>query len=160
MSDNKISPDLLSAGRGSVTRNAASAPPLTARVVAWLRAGHFDQLLAVGAAAPERSPLAAHEARLTSPRERESIARALRTAVHDARAHVNPLSSRIPLHLTNIADAEDLIDAVTLRLHSPRPVSARGMARLRRLLSDGCGPLYRFGRGDLRGRLGAALAEL
>jgi hypothetical protein len=34
------------------------------------------------------------------------------------------------------------------------------MARLRVVLSDGCGPLYQFGRGDLSGRLGAALAEL
>jgi hypothetical protein len=53
-----------------------------------------------------------------------------------------------------------VIDAVTLRLHSPRPVAARGMARLRQLMSDGTGPMYRYGRGDLEGRLGAALAAL
>lgn len=47
-----------------------------------------------------------------------------------------------------------------LRLHSPRPVTARGMARLRLLLADGGGPLYRFGRGDLEGRLMAAFAAL
>jgi hypothetical protein len=69
-------------------------------------------------------------------------------------------SSRIPLHPRNIAAAEELIDAITLRLHSPRPVSARGMARLRRVLSDGAGPLYWYGEGDLGGRLGAALAAL
>ena len=34
------------------------------------------------------------------------------------------------------------------------------MARLRQVLSDGAGPLYRYGRGDLGGRLGAALAAL
>jgi hypothetical protein len=70
------------------------------------------------------------------------------------------MSSRVGLHTTNIEAAEDVIDAITLRLHSPRPVSARGMARLRVTLSDGCGPMYRYGRGDLRGRLGAALAAL
>jgi hypothetical protein len=64
------------------------------------------------------------------------------------------------VHSKNIAAAEDLIDTITLRLHSPRTVSARGMARLRLVRSDGGGPMYRFGRGDLRGRLGAALAEL
>ena len=64
------------------------------------------------------------------------------------------------MHADNIAAAEDVIDAITLRLHSPRPVSARGMARLRVVLSDGCGPMYRYGRGDLSGRLGAALAAL
>ncbi len=64
------------------------------------------------------------------------------------------------MNIPNITAAEHLIDQVTLRLHSPRPVSALGMARLRLILSDGTGPLYRFGRGDLAGRLGAALAEL
>jgi hypothetical protein len=39
-------------------------------------------------------------------------------------------------------------------------VNALGVARLRQLLSDGCGPLYRYGRGDLEGRLGAALAAM
>ena len=62
--------------------------------------------------------------------------------------------------MPNITAAEDVIDQITLRLHSPRPVNARGMARLRLLLSDGDGPVYRFGRGDLEGRLGAALAAL
>lgn len=65
-----------------------------------------------------------------------------------------------PLHRTNIAAAEDVIDAIALRLRSDRPVGVRGMARLRRVLSDGRGPFYRYGRGDLRGRLGAALAAL
>jgi hypothetical protein len=64
------------------------------------------------------------------------------------------------VHSTNVAAAEDLIDTITLRLHSPRPVSARGMARLRVVMSDGCGPLYERGLGDLSGRLGAALAAL
>jgi hypothetical protein len=64
------------------------------------------------------------------------------------------------MHRANIASAEALIDEVTLRLHAPRPVSARGMARLRQLLSNGTSPLFRHGRGDLAGRLGAALAAL
>jgi hypothetical protein len=92
--------------------------------------------------------------------EREAIARALRLTVRDARTGSTPRSPRIPVNPSNIAAAEDLIDAITLRLRSPRPVSARGMARLRVVMSDGYGPLYRYGRGDLSGRLGAALAEL
>ena len=69
-------------------------------------------------------------------------------------------SGRLPMHRANIASAEALIDEVTLRLHAPHPVSARGMARLRQLPSHGTSPLYRYGRGDLAGRLGAALAAL
>jgi hypothetical protein len=68
--------------------------------------------------------------------------------------------SRVPLNTPNITAAEDRIDEVTLRLHSPRPVAARGLARLRLVLADGAGPMYRYGFGDLEGRLGAALAAL
>ncbi len=70
------------------------------------------------------------------------------------------MSSRIALNVPNITAAQDRIDQVTLRLHSPRPVTSRGVARLRVLLADGAGPMYRYGRGDLEGRLGAALAAL
>ncbi len=59
-----------------------------------------------------------------------------------------------------LAPAQDRIDEITLRLHSPRPVTPRGIARLRVLLADGVGPMYRYGTGDLEGRLGAALAAL
>jgi hypothetical protein len=157
---NNKSPDLPSTASDVVRHTPAPRPSLAARVTARLRAHRLDRQLAVGVQAPAGSALAVHQARVTSVAEREAIARALRLAERDARAGGNPRSSRIPVHPTNIAAAEDLIDTITLRLHSPRPVSARGMARLRVVLSDGCGPLYRFGRGDLSGRLGAALAEL
>lgn len=161
MPNNRISPDLRSTASDALRRTTAPRrPSLAARVTARLRAYHLDRQLAVGVPAPAGSALAVHQARLTSVAEREAIARALRRAVHDADTGVAPLSSRIPLHPINIAAAEDLIDTIALRLHSPRPVSARGMARLRLVLSDGCGPMYRFGDGDLRGRLGAALAAL
>lgn len=160
MPNNKISPDRSSAASDVRRRSAAPRPSVVARVTARLRAYQFDRQLAVGVPAPAGSALAVHEARLTSLAERESIARTLRRAVHDTRVGATPLSARIPVHFNNIAAAEDLIDAITLRLHSPRPVSARGMARLRVVLSDGCGPMYESGRGDLSGRLGAALAAL
>lgn len=160
MPNNKISPDYFSAASDVRRRSAAPRPTLVARVTARLRAYQFDRLLAVGVPAPEGSALAVHEARLTSVAERESIAWALRQAVHDAHAGNTVVSARIPVHSNNVAAAEDLIDAITLRLHSPRPVSARGMARLRVVMSDGCGPLYEHGPGDLSGRLGAALAAL
>jgi hypothetical protein len=143
--------------------SATAAPPrptVRARLIARAMAGAFDRRVAVGVPAAPGSALAVHYHRLTSTAERETVARALRRIGRDARSPGPLMSSRIPLHLPNIAAAEDMIDAATLRLHSPRPVAARGMARLRALLADGAGPLYRYGRGDLVGRLGAALAEL
>ena len=101
-----------------------------------------------------------HAARLTSVAERQAVAGVLRRAVRDAKGIRATHSGRVPLRRTNIASAEALIDEVTLRLHAPHPVSPRGMARLRQLLSDGTSPLYRHGRGDLTGCLGAALAAL
>ena len=101
-----------------------------------------------------------HAARLSSGAERHAVARALRRAVRDAKDTRATRSGRVPMHRANIASAEALIDEVTRRLHAHHPVSPRGMARLRQLLSDGAGPLYRHGCGDLAGRLSAALAAL
>nr|MDT0523960.1 hypothetical protein [Streptomyces sp. DSM 41633] len=115
---------------------------------------------AVGAPTPPGSALAARATRLTSISEREAVARVLRRCAREAANDTLLWSSRIPLHRKNIAAAEAKIDAIALRLHSPLPVAARGMARLNRVLNDGLGPLYAFGHGDLDGRLGAALAAL
>jgi hypothetical protein len=158
MANNEIS-HIRSAAPDTMRGDAATRASLAARITARLRADKFDHLLAVGVPAPAGSALAVHQARLTSTAEREAIAQALRRALCDA--HTGAVfSSRIPVHPRNIAAAEDVIDRITSRLHSPRPVHARGMARLRRVLSDGCGPFYWYGKGDLGGRLGAALAEL
>ena len=160
MSDKRISPDVLSSATDAARWGAAPRASIAAHLIARLRAGKFDRMLAVGVPAPQGSALAVHEARVTSVTEREAIARALRRSVLDAKTGGTPLSARIPVHADNVVEAEDVIDAITLCLHSPRPVSARGMARLRNVLSDGLGPMYEYGRGDLKGRLGAALAEL
>lgn len=133
-------------------------PRLTARLAARLRAHAFDRRLAVGVPADPGSALAAHTARVTSAAERQALARALRQVRQRADA---PLwSSSVPVHADNVAAAGQLIDRLITRLETPGPVGARGMARLRLVLGDGSGPLYRCGRGDLAGRLGAALAAL
>jgi hypothetical protein len=161
MNDNHISVGGSSAaGTPDSARRGQARPSVRARMTARLRARRFDRALAVGVPAPAGSALAAHAARLTSVAERQAVARALRRAVCDAKDTRATRSGRVPMHRANIASAEALIDEVTLRLPAPHPVSARGMARLRQLLSDGRGPLYRYGRGDLAGRLGAVLAAL
>jgi hypothetical protein len=147
------------AGRPDPVRRGHTRPSIRACVTARLRAARFDRALAVGVPAPAGSALAAHAARLTSVAERQAVARTLRRVVRDA-TDTRATRSGVPMHSANIAAAEPLIDEVTLRLHAPHPVNPRGMARLRQLLSAGAGPLYRHGRGDLAGRLSAALAAL
>lgn len=133
-------------------------PALPARLVARVRAHTYDRRLAVGVPSTPGTPLRAHRDRLLSPRERRVIATALRRCAEEP---VSPaVSLRVALNADAIRATSDLIDLIAERLDSAAPVCERGMARLRLLLSDGMGPMYRCGRGDLRGRLGAALAEL
>jgi len=153
--------DASTADTPDTARRGQARPSVRARMTARLRAARFDRALAVGVPAPAGSTLAAHAARLTSVAERHTIARALRRAVRDANDDTGATrSGRVPMHRANIASAEALIAQVALRLQVPHPVNARGMARLRQLLSDGTGPLYRYGSGDLAGRLRAVLAAL
>src|SRR5258705_7747173 len=107
MPNNKSSPDLLSTASGVLRRTTAPRPSLVVRVRARLRANQLDRQLAVGVPAPAGSALAVHQARLTSVAEREAIAWGLRQAVRDVRAGGTPLCARIPVHLNNIAAAED-----------------------------------------------------
>ena len=162
MNDNHIrADDATTASRPDTARRGHTRPSIRACVTARLRAARFDRALAVGVPAPAGSALAVHAARLTAVAERHAVARALRRAVRDANDDPRATrSGRVPMHRANIASAEALIDEVTRRLHAHHPVSPRGMARLRQLLSDGAGPLYRHGCGDLAGRLSAALAAL
>jgi hypothetical protein len=161
MNDNHIHlGDASTADTPDTARRGHARPSVRARLTARLRAARFDRALAVGMPAPAGSALAAHAARLTSVAERHTIARALRRAVRDAKDTRATQTGRVPMHRANIASAEALIAQVALRLQVPHPVNARGMARLRQLLSDGTSPLYRHGSGDLAGRLRAVLAAL
>jgi hypothetical protein len=162
MSENRISIGFISAAQiqPAIRRDEAARVPLGARVMARLFADRYDRMLAVGVPAKAGSALAAHAARLTSVDEREAIASSLRRSADHTCNRDALVSSRVELNVPNITAAQDRIDQVTLRLHSPKPVTPRGVARLRVLLADGAGPMYRHGAGDLEGRLGAALAAL
>jgi hypothetical protein len=133
---------------------------LRTRLVAAVLASRLDHALAVGGTGPQGTAVGQRAARLTSYRERHDIARTLRRALREAHFGRRFGASTIPVNDAGVLAAEHVIDAITLRLHSPRPVGAMGMARLRRLLADGTGPFYACGRGDLDGRLRAALAAL
>jgi hypothetical protein len=133
---------------------------LGSRVKARLFAGRLDREVEVGIVPLPGSSLAVHVARLTSAGEREALARTLRQALDELRRDRRVFSARIPVHPQRLAGCRGVIDDITLLLHAPRPVRPRGMARLRLLLSDGTGPLYRNGRGSLAAELRGVLAAL
>jgi hypothetical protein len=150
-------------GRGLPAIGGSAHPfqlPMATRLKSRLLAARYDRQLADGVTAPLNSALEVHACRLITVAEREIVARSLRESVQDARNLPSPWNARSWTHRPNVLAAADLIDTITLWLHSPRPVSACGMARLRLLLSDGMGPLYVSGHGDLPGRLRAALTAL
>jgi hypothetical protein len=134
--------------------------PWSARLCARLFAGHYDRQIEGGTSSVPGGPLAVHGARLVSARERDDLAWALRRILEDADATRGPLTARVPVHSTSVHHAAATIEAVYDRLADPFPVRVRGMARLRILLSDGCGPLYRPGRGTLTAALRGVLATL
>lgn len=141
-------------------RTSAGTGSLTTRLTARLCAGRYDDQISLGFVGKPGSALAIHAARLESDHERRCLARTLSRFLTDAHERRVWMTPRVPVHVANIRAAEATIHDIIERLLRPRRVDARGVARLRRLLSDGAGPLYLSGVGDLEGRLRAAAAAL
>ena len=144
----------------SAPADVPAGATVTARLRARMFAARLDREVEAGIIPLAGSALAVHLARLTSVAERETLARTLRQALADLHDVPRGYSARVPVHPERLATCRGVIDDITLLLHSPRPVRARGMARLRMLLSDGTGPLYRNGRGSLGAELRGVLAAL
>jgi hypothetical protein len=139
------------------TRGPASWPN---RLRARVFASRYDQQIEHGLSPLPGSPLDLHGTRLVSARERNDLARTLRRAVRDADPAAGTFHSRVRVASAAVRHSAELIEAVHDRLADPFPVRSRGMARLRILLSDGSGPLYRSGRGTLTAALRGVLAAL
>jgi hypothetical protein len=125
-----------------LNRRAAQAfePSAGAKLAARLRAHSLDQALMNGADPATTALLAAHAARLTSPSMRASVAGCLERlarAEDEVRSHARVLPFKAAVR-ANTHTLSEL--AATLR--GPRPVYARGVAMLRRLVRDGTGPAY------------------
>jgi hypothetical protein len=146
---------------------------MTARVAATLCAPLLDRQLIANAAYKPGSALAVHATRLTSARERQRLAAQLERLLEVADAwsslvkrspptraagHRALWSSLIPLNWSGIDATSGLITQIIARLRGPDPVSARGVARVRRVLSSSAGPLNPNSRRDLNTDLRAALA--
>jgi len=143
-------------------RTAAARVALPQRTWARLFATRYDHLVERGATVATGSPLAAHRQRLVSRRERTDLAATLATLLDDARHPPRRCDAapRLPVEADAVRRAADTVDDVRARLLGPLPVRARGMARLRILLGDGRGPIYRPGRGTFASAIRGVLAAL
>jgi hypothetical protein len=117
---------------------------LLERIEAHLHADRLDEQLASGAL-PESSPLLELRAvQICRPSQRRLLARSVRRLLEDADAPDESIFARRPLALlARVRRARTELMALLDRLEHAGPVSARGVAAVRLLLSDGTGPLYR-----------------
>ena len=130
------------------------------RLLARLRAASLDAELAAGASPESSVVLALHAGHLCRPSQRRLLARSLTRVVAAAdgparsRLQGAGVRPRRPPRRAELAG----------RRRAPRgagPVDVRGVARIRSLLADGTGPLYRESAPDqLRNELRAALAAM
>jgi len=118
----------------------AMRPPLTARLAARAFAGTLDRSLMEGADPVSSPRLAARAAQLTSRASRDELAEGLGSALRSAqrsRRSSSALTRRAPV-LANAALLAELAGV----LRGPAPLYAGGIARVRRLLTDGTSPMY------------------
>jgi hypothetical protein len=132
---------------------------LRARVFASRRS--LDEALADGASPLWTPELALRAGQLVSRGSRQRLATSLERLVKEATRAVPPRAVAVPLPRREILEAQTSLLGIAARLRDDRPVYARGMALLSRLLTDGSGPAYNpHAGGSLRHAVGAIAAAL
>lgn len=115
------------------------------RLVARLRASALDAALISGASPESSVPLAVHAEHVSAPSERRALACSLRRIVAAAET-ATPRPRAAPVDREAVRRLRAGIESLADRLASDEPVNIRGVARIRTLLSDGSGPLYRLNK--------------
>jgi len=118
-----------------------------------LRATRLDRALADGVDPASEPVLRQRARRLTSWRTRRRLAKALEDVER---------GPGLPVRHDQVLEARDLLSELTTALRSRERVSARGVLLARRIITDGCGPLYapNAPRSALRWRVWEALRAL
>jgi hypothetical protein len=110
----------------------------------------LDDKLAFGADPTTSPELALRAAQLRSHAGRDEIAAGLERVLHEVSDRWPPAVSHIvPLRYEAIRGHAGDVYRLARRLRDDDGVDVRGTAMAARLLSDGAGPLYRGGNGDL-----------
>jgi hypothetical protein len=141
-----------------IAREATRRELLAARFLA----ARLDRDLAEGAS-PESSVLLALRAQyLVRPRTRRSLATTLQRILTECVSPPRRSTSPLPLCARQrVVAAQREFQELIGRLSAPCPVPACGVARVRVLLTEGSGPLYRIGASrDLRASVLSAVEAL
>jgi hypothetical protein len=117
--------------------------PLALRLRVLFRRGLLDRELAEGRPPEATRDRALRARQLASPNSCRQLAAGLRSCVADAeRPGRRRFGSAIPVRRDAVLIWRDAFLSLAERLERPAGVSACGAARLRRLLTEGTGPLY------------------
>jgi hypothetical protein len=134
---------------------------LTDRLLARLFGASLDRQLAAGGAPESSALLAARAQHIVAIRTRRQLARNWENLLRAARRAHGAYHPAIPVRSDRIIAAEPDIHELVLRMTTPLPVPARGVAMATALLTDALSPVYNARRGDsLAAALEAAIAEL
>jgi hypothetical protein len=133
-------------------------PPLALRARVFASRRSLDDALADGASPLWTPELALRARQLVSRGSRQQLATSLERLVKEAQRSVSPRAVAVPLPRREISEAQTSIFSIATRLRDERPVYARGMALLSRLLSDGSGPMYNSHAGGSLGHAVGAIA--
>jgi hypothetical protein len=129
-------------------------------IVRW-RGAQLDRHLAGGASADASAALTLRAKRITDRRGRARVAAGLARVRRDAHASRPGVSAAVRPHRGEVLAARTVLDTLERRLAARERVTARGVALLRVLLTDGSSALYRPGEpGALGSELRAAAAAL
>jgi hypothetical protein len=112
------------------------------KVAARALGGSLDRQLARGREPEDGRLLAARAQDIVALRVRERLARDWERLLYRAARPAPALRNAVPLRRGPILAAEPAITELASLLRAPLPVSARGVAMARLLLTDAGGPLY------------------
>lgn len=141
--------------------NYGHRPAVFWRLAAKAFAYRMDRRLARGSDPGGSRLLVAHSLSITQLRHRRALAQSIRLVLAHAHRRVPPHPSRIRPWRPSVLNISPELEVLADRLERDAEVPARAVARLRVLLSDGTGPLYRpFGAVELRDRVRAILCEI
>ena len=145
--------------RGRAGQVVAARPRLRDHIAAHWLAYRLDFALAEGVAPETSVPLALRAQRLTDPDRRWSTAGALRRIIREATDNRRVRFGRVRPNPRAVIAARRELSNLADTLDDPGPVAAGGVAQARLLLSDGAGPLYRPGGGELLSARAAQAAQ-
>jgi hypothetical protein len=127
---------------------AARRPSLRLRLRVLVHQDSLDDQLARGVDPAGSEALQLRAQQLLA--RRAPVAKRLEEVLTRARKRSAPFTAEVPVRRADVRDCADDLLALARRLNDGHEIDVQGVAMTARLLTDGCGPLYRESDYSLR----------